>query len=28
LSDHRGSKHYRLEVAKSLIEKFWWDTRA
>jgi xanthine dehydrogenase small subunit len=25
LSDHRGSKEYRLEVAKSLIEKFWWE---
>ncbi len=22
LSDHRGSKDYRLEVSKSLIEKF------
>jgi xanthine dehydrogenase small subunit len=27
LSDHRGSKEYRLEVAKNLIEKFWWETR-
>jgi xanthine dehydrogenase small subunit len=27
LSDHRGSKEYRLEVAKSLIEKFWWETK-
>jgi xanthine dehydrogenase small subunit len=25
LSDHRGSKEYRLEVSKSLIEKFWWE---
>jgi xanthine dehydrogenase iron-sulfur cluster and FAD-binding subunit A len=28
LSDHRGSATYRLEVSKSLIEKFWWETRA
>jgi xanthine dehydrogenase small subunit len=28
LSDHRGSAPYRLEVSKSLIEKFWWETRA
>jgi xanthine dehydrogenase small subunit len=25
LSDHRGSKEYRLEVSKSLVEKFWWE---
>ena len=25
LSDHRGSKEYRLEVSKSLIEKFQWE---
>ena len=25
LSDHRGSKEYRLEVAKSLVEKFRWE---
>ena len=25
LSDHRGSKEYRLEVAKSLVRKFWWE---
>ncbi len=25
MSDHRGSKEYRLEVAKSLVEKFWWE---
>jgi xanthine dehydrogenase small subunit len=23
--DHRGSKEYRLEVSKSLVEKFWWE---
>ena len=23
MSDHRGSKEYRLEVSKSLVEKFW-----
>ena len=27
LSDHRGSAEYRLEVSKSLIEKFWWESR-
>lgn len=27
ISDHRGSGQYRLEVAKSLIEKFWWEQR-
>lgn len=27
LTDHRGSKEYRLEVAKSLIDKFWWEHR-
>ena len=27
LSDHRGSAEYRLAVAQSLIEKFWWETR-
>jgi xanthine dehydrogenase small subunit len=25
LSDHRGSREYRLEVAKRLVEKFWWE---
>ena len=25
LSDHRGSKEYRLEVSKSLVEKFHWE---
>jgi len=25
MSDHRGSKEYRLEVSKRLIEKFWWE---
>jgi len=28
MSDHRGSKAYRLEVSKSLVEKFWWEGRA
>jgi len=28
MSDHRGSKEYRLAVAKSLVEKFWWERRA
>jgi xanthine dehydrogenase small subunit len=27
MSDHRGSKEYRQEVAKSLVEKFWWESR-
>jgi xanthine dehydrogenase small subunit len=27
ISDHRGSAEYRLELAKSLIEKFWWEYR-
>jgi xanthine dehydrogenase small subunit len=25
LSDHRGSKEYRLEVSKSLVEKYQWE---
>ena len=25
ISDHRGSALYRREVAKSLVEKFWWE---
>jgi xanthine dehydrogenase small subunit len=28
LSDHRGSAEFRREVAKSLVEKFWWESRA
>jgi xanthine dehydrogenase small subunit len=28
LSDHRGSSEYRLEVSKSLVEKYWWEQRA
>jgi xanthine dehydrogenase small subunit len=28
MSDHRGSKEYRLEVSKSLVEKYWWETRS
>jgi xanthine dehydrogenase small subunit len=27
VTDHRGSKEYRREVAKSLVEKFWWESR-
>ena len=27
ISDHRGSADYRREVAKSLVEKFWWESR-
>jgi xanthine dehydrogenase small subunit len=27
MSDHRGSKEYRREVAHSLVEKFWWESR-
>ena len=27
ISDHRGSAAYRLAVAQSLIEKFWWERR-
>ena len=28
MSDHRGSKEYRLEVARSLVEQFWWEGRS
>jgi xanthine dehydrogenase small subunit len=28
MSDHRGSKEYRLDVSKSLVEKFWWERPA
>jgi xanthine dehydrogenase small subunit len=28
MSDHRGSAQYRLEVSKSLVEKFWWESRS
>ena len=27
LSDHRGSAAYRLGVSRSLVDKFWWETR-
>lgn len=27
VSDHRGSKEYRREVAMSLVERFWWESR-
>jgi len=26
ISDARGSREYRLQVSKSLVEKFWWDS--
>ena len=26
MSDHRGSKEYRLQISASLVEKFWWET--
>ena len=25
IGDHRGSAEYRLAIAQSLVEKFWWD---
>ena len=28
ITDARGSKEYRLEVSKSLVEKFWWEHRS
>jgi xanthine dehydrogenase small subunit len=28
MSDHRGSKTYRIEVSKSLVEKFWSEGRS
>jgi xanthine dehydrogenase small subunit len=27
MTDHRGSAEYRLAVAQSLVEKFWWELR-
>ena len=27
ISDHRGSAAYRLALAQSLLEKFWWEQR-
>jgi xanthine dehydrogenase small subunit len=27
IGDHRGSADYRRQVAKSLVEKFWWESR-
>lgn len=27
MSDRRGSREYRLQVSKSLVEKFWWESR-
>ena len=27
ISDHRGSAEYRLALAQSLLEKFWWEQR-
>ena len=26
ISDHRGSADYRLAIAQSLLDKFWWET--
>ncbi|HJX85232.1 MAG TPA: xanthine dehydrogenase small subunit, partial [Candidatus Angelobacter sp.] len=28
ISDHRGSAAYRLALAQSLLEKFWWERRS
>lgn len=28
LSDHRGSREYRLDVCCSLVQKFWWEHRS
>ncbi len=28
ISDHRGSAAYRLALAQSLLEKFWWEQQA
>jgi len=28
ISDHRGSAAYRLALAQSLLEKFWWESQA
>jgi xanthine dehydrogenase iron-sulfur cluster and FAD-binding subunit A len=27
MDDQRGTAAYRLSLARSLIEKFWWETR-
>ena len=27
ISDHRGSAAYRLALAQSLLQKFWWEQR-
>jgi xanthine dehydrogenase small subunit len=27
MTDHRGSRDYRLQVCQSLVEKFWWESR-
>ena len=27
LSDHRGSREYRLAMACSLVEKYWWESQ-
>ena len=27
IGDHRGSAEYRLEVAQSLLAKFWWESQ-
>ena len=28
ITDARGSKEYRLQVSKSLVERFWWEHRS
>ncbi len=28
MTDHRGSREYRSQVAASLVEKFWWESRS
>jgi xanthine dehydrogenase small subunit len=28
MTDHRGSREYRLQVCQSLVEKFWWESRS
>jgi xanthine dehydrogenase small subunit len=27
ITDARGSREYRLQVSKSLVEQFWWESR-
>ena len=28
MTDHRGSREYRLQVSQSVVEKFWWESRS